>query len=235
MNMQAIVDSYNAFAHGKSVEEILRFVAQNHARTAVFTTSFGLEDQAITHIIFSSDLPIEVVTLDTGRLFKETYKVYSKTIEKYNKPIRAYYPNTQEVEELLTKKGPYSFYESVENRKECCTIRKVRPLNRALSGKELWITGIRADQSENRHDLHIFEYDKDRNLIKCNPLLHWSFEQLQEYVKQESRPYNLLHDKGFVSIGCEPCTRAIQPGEDFRAGRWWWEDNSKKECGLHTH
>jgi phosphoadenosine phosphosulfate reductase len=233
--MQQTILAYNTFAQDNTIETILIRIASDYPNQVVFTTSFGLEDQVITHIIFSNNIPIDVVTLETGRLFKETYKTYNKTLEKYNKTIQAYYPNTQEVEQMVSQKGPYSFYTSVENRKECCTIRKVKPLNRALEGKQIWITGIRAEQSPNRQDLQMFEFDDERQLIKCNPLINWTFTQVQEYIKKNQIPYNSLHDKGFVSIGCEPCTRAIQPGEDFRAGRWWWEDNSKKECGLHTH
>ena len=136
---------------------------------------------------------------------------------------------------MLTLKGPYSFYNSVDDRKECCTIRKVEPLNRALEGVELWITGIRAEQSPNRQGMTFFELDEQRRIIKYNPLLKWTLDDVIKYVKDNHVPYNTLHDKNFVSIGCEPCTRAIQPGDDFRAGRWWWESNSKKECGLHAH
>lgn len=233
--MKHIIEQFNAKVSTSSVIDLLKEIAELYPNQIVFTTSFGIEDQVITHLIFSNNIPIEVVTLETGRLFKETYKVYNKTLEKYKKPIKAYYPDNAQVEKMVSEKGPYSFYNSVEDRKECCTIRKVIPLNRALLGKCVWVTGIRAEQSPNRKDLHMFELDEDRNLIKCNPLVAWSFEQVQECIKREQIPYNSLHDKGFVSIGCEPCTRAVQPGEDFRAGRWWWEDNSKKECGLHTH
>ena len=135
---------------------------------------------------------------------------------------------------MVTSKGPLSFYESLENRKECCNIRKVEPLNRALKGVEVWITGLRAEHSDNRKDLSIVEKDEQRNIIKVNPLLNWSFEEVKAEISKHNIPYNILHDKGFVSIGCQPCTRAIKEGEDFRAGRWWWEDTSKKECGLHS-
>lgn len=199
----------------------------------VFTTSFGIEDQVITDIIFSKDIDIDIITLDTGRLFKETYRVFSKTIEKYGRNIKTYFPDTSAVEKLVSEKGPYSFYESVENRKECCYIRKVEPLNRALKGMKCWVTGIRASQSAGRDDLQMVEIDKDRGIFKYNPLLNWELSDVEEYIKKHNVPYNVLHDKGFVSIGCEPCTRAIKTGEDFRAGRWWWESNSSKECGLH--
>lgn len=215
--------------------ETLRKLAVEYGDQIVFTTSFGYEDQVITHMIFANNLPIEVVTLDTGRLFKETYKVFSQTLDSYKKEIKVYFPKHEAIEKMVSTKGPYSFYDSVENRKECCNMRKVEPLNRALAGKKCWITGIRADQSENRHDMDFFEEDTQRGIIKYNPLLNWSLEQVIAYVKENHIPYNILHDQQFVSIGCEPCTRAIKPGEDFRAGRWWWENNSKKECGLHTH
>ncbi len=218
---------------GVTIEQKLKFLVNSHPGKIVFTTSFGFEDQVITDIIFKNNFDIKVVTLDTGRLFPETYKTYRSTLEKYKKPIKVYFPPTEKVEELMDKKGPFSFYESLENRKECCFIRKVIPLKRALNGNEIWITGLRASQSENRSDMREFQWDEGNGIIKYNPLMEWSLEQTIEYVKENHVPYNVLHDRGFVSIGCEPCTRAIQPGEDFRAGRWWWEQNSGKECGLH--
>jgi phosphoadenosine phosphosulfate reductase len=215
--------------------EALRFLTTEFQGKTVFTTSFGYEDQVITDLIFKNNLPTQVVTLDTGRMFKETYKVFSQTLDAYKKPIQVYYPKGEAVEKMMSDKGPFSFYNSVENRQECCNIRKVEPLNRALKGVECWITGIRAEQSPNRQGMTFFELDEPRQIIKFNPLLHWNFEQVKQYIKDNHIPYNTLHDAGFVSIGCEPCTRAIRLGEDFRAGRWWWENNSKKECGLHTH
>lgn len=211
----------------------LVLLAEKFAGKAVFSTSFGIEDQVITHLIFSNNLPIRVFTLDTGRNFQETYSTWSRTIERYQQPIETFAPQATALENLLAAKGPNSFYESVENRKECCYIRKVEPLNRALSGQQLWITGIRAEQSPNRLDMTSLEWDAAHQLTKFHPLFDWTFEQVRDYVRQHNIPYNSLHDKGFVSIGCAPCTRAIRPGEDFRAGRWWWEDTSKKECGLH--
>lgn len=231
--MKALTEKYNTRLAGKTIVEKLQFLAENHLGKVVFTTSFGYEDQVITDFIFRNNFEIKVITLDTGRLFEETYKVYRSTLEKYGKPIKAYFPPTEKVEQLLVEKGPFSFYESLENRKECCFIRKVIPLKRALADNEIWITGLRASQSENRNDLHEFEWDEGNQIIKFNPLLDWSLEQTIDYVKENNVPYNVLHDRGFVSIGCEPCTRAIRPGEDFRAGRWWWEQNSGKECGLH--
>ncbi|MBN2636518.1 MAG: phosphoadenylyl-sulfate reductase [Prolixibacteraceae bacterium] len=234
MNYKELVNKLNREFSEKSIVETLKYLAKNHAGKVVFTTSFGYEDQVITDMIFSNNIEIDLVTLDTGRLFPETYKVYRSTLERYKKPIKAYFPPADKVEELLLKKGPFSFYESMENRKECCYIRKVIPLKRALAGNEIWITGLRASQSENRSDLNFFEYDNGNEIIKYNPLLHWSLDEVKAYISENRVPYNVLHDKGFVSIGCEPCTRAIRPGEDFRAGRWWWEQNSGKECGLHS-
>jgi phosphoadenosine phosphosulfate reductase len=231
--MQHLTDKYNTQLSEKTIVEKLQFLVEEHPGKVVFTTSFGYEDQVITDIIFKNDINIKVITLDTGRIFPETYKVYSSTLERYKKPIKAYFPPTAELEELLDKKGPFSFYESLENRKECCYIRKVIPLKRALSGNDIWITGLRASQSNNRADMLEFELDKGNNIVKYNPLMEWSLEQTIKYVKENNVPYNVLHDKGFVSIGCQPCTRAIQPGDDFRAGRWWWEQSSGKECGLH--
>jgi phosphoadenosine phosphosulfate reductase len=217
----------------KSIVEKLNYLVNNYPGKVIFTTSFGYEDQVITDLIFRNDIPVQVVTLDTGRMFEETYKVYRSTMEKYGKEIKAFFPPTDKVEKMVTEKGPFSFYESVENRKECCFIRKVIPLQRALEGFEIWVTGLRASQSANRSGLEEFEWDSGNCLVKFNPLLNWSLEQVKQYVKENHVPYNVLHDRGFVSIGCEPCTRAIKPGEDFRAGRWWWEQNTGKECGLH--
>jgi phosphoadenosine phosphosulfate reductase len=201
----------------------------------LFTSSFGMEDQVITHQIFNNDLPVEVVTLDTGRLFPETYKVFNETLKRYQKPIQVYLPDHSGVEEMLKGKGPFSFYRSVEDRMECCHLRKVIPLNRALAGMKIWISGIRASQSDNRKKMDWLEYDADKKLFKFYPLFNWSFEEVKEFIKANQVPYNILHNKGFISIGCQPCTRAIEPGQDFRAGRWWWETGGSKECGCHIN
>ncbi|RKS94445.1 phosphoadenylylsulfate reductase (thioredoxin) [Flavobacterium limicola] len=215
-----------------SIEETLTFLTDEFKGKVVFSTSFGQEDQVITALIGKNNLPITIFTLDTGRLFQETYDVFHKTLKKYQIDIKTYFPETSAVEELLNQKGPNSFYESVENRKECCFIRKVAPLTKALKGNAIWITGLRAEQSENRNDLDLFEYDEKFDIIKFNPLLKWTLEEVQKYLDDNSVPQNALHKQGFFSIGCAPCTRAIVPGEDIRAGRWWWE-SSHKECGLH--
>jgi phosphoadenosine phosphosulfate reductase len=215
-----------------SIEETLSFLANEYPNQVVFSTSFGQEDQVITDFIGQNQLPIIIFTLDTGRLFQETYDVFHKTVTKYKTEIKTYFPETAAVEGLLNEKGPNSFYSSVENRKECCFIRKVAPLTKALHGNAIWITGLRAEQSENRSDLNFFEYDAHFDIIKFNPLLKWTLRQVEEYIESNNVPQNSLHKQGFVSIGCAPCTRAILPGEDIRAGRWSWE-SSHKECGLH--
>jgi len=218
---------------GLPFTESLRAIESLFPGEAIFTTSFGIEDQVITHAIFYSNIKIPVVTLDTGRLFPETYKVFSNTIIKYKKKIEVYFPDHKAVEQMVTEKGPYSFYESRENRIECCRLRKVVPLNRALEGKKVWITGIRAEQSQNRTGMENIEYDETKNIIKYHPLFDWSLDETEKYIKENLVPYNSLYDKGYVSIGCEPCTRPIIKGQDFRAGRWWWENDGPKECGCH--
>lgn len=229
------IQDLNNKIHSLSLIDALRSIAEEFPNQIIFTTSFGIEDQVITDLIFRNNIDIKIVSLDTGRLFEQTYKVFSATRDKYKKEIEIYYPNTQAVQNLLSTKGPYSFYDSVENRKECCNIRKVEPLRRALEGNKCWVTGIRAEQSSGRTKMEMLEEDHGYKLIKVNPLFDWSLDDVMKYLQENNVPYNTLHDQGFISIGCAPCTRAIKPGDDFRAGRWWWEDNSGKECGLHTH
>lgn len=200
--------------------------------TMAFSTSFGQEDQVLTDFIFKNDYPINVFTLDTGRIFEETYAVYEATQKKYKKPIVPFFPERKQIETLLKEKGPNSFYNSIEDRKECCNIRKIKPLKKALEGVDLWITGLRSGQSSNRNTLSLFTYDEFFGVVKFNPLLHWTLVEITHYLETNKVPQNTLHAKGYPSIGCAPCTRAISPGEDIRAGRWWWE-TSKKECGLH--
>jgi len=219
---------------GVSLEKALSLLAERFPDQVIFSTSFSIEDQVVTHAIAANDTPIKLFTLDTGRLFAETYSVWNSTNEKYHTRVQAYYPDRNLLEKLLNEKGPNSFYESVENRKECCRIRKVEPLKRALKGNAVWVTGLRAEHSPERKDHQVIEWDEGNQIIKFNPLLHWTTERVRAYIDTNNVPYNVLHDRGFVSIGCAPCTRAIRPGEDFRAGRWWWEDASKKECGLHA-
>uniref|UniRef100_UPI00404711D7 phosphoadenylyl-sulfate reductase n=1 Tax=Roseivirga sp. TaxID=1964215 RepID=UPI00404711D7 len=216
-----------------SIEQAIAFFTERFPGAVKFSSAFGQEDQVITDVIFKNKLEVEVFTLDTGRLFPETYELIEKTRSRYNQNIKTYYPSPQSLEPMVNEKGLFSFYESVENRKQCCYIRKVEPLKRALKGTKVWITGLRASQSENRQNFNLVEWDEVNEVIKYNPLLDWSFDQMIDYLKVHNVPYNTLHNKGFISIGCQPCTRAIVDGEDPRAGRWWWEA-SQKECGLHA-
>ena len=225
----------NRLKQNLDFQENLKFLAENLDGKITFSTSFGIEDQVITDAIFSQKLSsIDVFTLDTGRLFKETYETWDKTQLQYHQKIKAFYPDHSKLEKFVFESGINSFYESVALRKQCCHIRKVEPLKRALKDIKVWITGIRAEHSPNRNELEIIQWDEQYQLYKYNPLLYWTTQDVENYIKQKKVPYNVLHDQGFVSIGCAPCTRALKIGEDFRAGRWWWEDTSKKECGLHS-
>ncbi|HEX2552981.1 MAG TPA: phosphoadenylyl-sulfate reductase [Microvirga sp.] len=214
----------------------LAALARHMTGRIVFTTSFGLEDQAITHAVWDSDLdlPIEIVTLDTGRLFPETYDLWHETETRYGRRIRAFAPDSGALETLVAAQGVNGFRGSVEARKACCHVRKVEPLRRALAGASAWITGLRAEQSPNRAGVPLAEADAGFGLVKVNPLADWRRDDLTRYVRDHAVPYNPLHDQGYPSIGCQPCTRAVRVGEPERAGRWWWEDEARKECGLHV-
>ncbi len=233
--LQNYISDLSAQVNNLSIEEMLFDLVNKFPGQVTFSTSFSFEDQAVTHKIFTNDFPVSIFTLDTGRLFPETYSVWNATNENFHTKVKAYYPDQSLLQDFVAEKGPNSFYESVENRKGCCYIRKVEPLKRALKGNAVWITGLRSEHSENRHDMPQIEWDEGNKVIKYHPILHWSTEDVKQYINENNIPYNPLHDRGFVSIGCAPCTRAIRPGENFRAGRWWWEDNTKKECGLHVN
>ncbi len=228
------IQNLNNELQNKSILDQLTFLSDKFAGKIAFSTSLGQEDQVITDIIFSNNLPIKVFTLDTGRMFEETYKTLSKTLQRYEKQIDIFFPKNEKVEKFTTQKGIYSFYNSIENRKECCNIRKIEPLKRALQNIDCWITGLRAEQSNARQELALLEEDVNFGVIKYNPLVNWTLNNVLTHIKENNVPYNILHNKGFVSIGCSPCTRAITKNQDIRAGRWWWENNSKKECGLHS-
>ncbi len=200
----------------------------------VFTTSFGLEDQVVTHLILTQKLAIDIVTLDTGRLFPETHAVWAETELRYGVRITAVYPDTGDVEALVRRHGIDGFRESVAARKACCEVRKVAPLARVLAGAAVWVTGLRADQSAERGGVSILAADAERGLLKLSPLASWSREAVEAFAKAQDLPVNALHARGFLSIGCAPCTRAVRPGEPERAGRWWWEAEAAKECGLHV-
>lgn len=209
-------------------------LVQMVAGRRVFTTSFGLEDQVVTHLIATQRLPIEIVTLDTGRLFAEVHALWAQTEAHYGIAIAPFYPRHDAVEDFVRGHGINGFYASIEARKACCGARKVEPLGRALAGAGAWITGLRADQSAARGGVRLAEADRERRLIKFNPLLDWSRERALAFAREHHVPLNPLHEAGFLSIGCQPCTRAIRPGEPERAGRWWWEEEAAKECGLHV-
>jgi phosphoadenosine phosphosulfate reductase len=211
---------------------LLDLVQRDYA-PAAFANSFGAEDMILTHLIAEHYPSIGMFTLDTGRLPEETYKLMQEVSDRYGIRVRPYFPESEAVEAYVSRHGPNGFYDSVDLRKTCCHIRKVEPLKRALQGKRAWITGLRRDQAPTRKDLAKSEFDADNGLQKFSPLLDWTLSDTWTFLKRFDVPYNALHDKGYSSIGCAPCTRAITPGEDVRAGRWWWEDPEIKECGLH--
>lgn len=219
---------------GASIAARLRAAVQAVPGRIVFTTSFGIEDQLIAHHIFTERLPIDVVTLDTGRLFPSTYKLWQETEERYGVRIRPFYPDAEAVAAMVADQGINGFYYSKDARISCCHVRKVEPLNRALAGAAGWVTGLRADQSNQRSAVELADWDAERGLVKLAPLFDRTRDQVAEECAALDVPINELHAKGFLSIGCEPCTRAIQPGEPERAGRWWWETDKAKECGLHV-
>jgi phosphoadenosine phosphosulfate reductase len=200
----------------------------------VFTTSFGLEDQALAHLIFTRELDIEVATLDTGRLFPSTYKVWAETEKRYDARIRSFHPDQASLARFVAASGINGFYGSKEARLGCCHVRKVEPLGRALAGAAAWVTGLRADQSAERGGVALASWDAERELIKFAPLFDWSRERAADFCAAEGVPVNELHAQGYPSIGCEPCTRAVAPGEPERSGRWWWENDEARECGLHV-
>lgn len=212
---------------------ILKRIASDYSPAAL-ANSFGVEDMVLTDLIAKHAPGIEVFSLDTGRLPEETYQVMQEARAKYALPLRVHFPRADALEALVRENGPNGFYDSVENRKACCHVRKVEPLRRALQGKQAWITGLRRQQSVTRTGLAEQEWDDGNCLEKFNPLLEWTTEEIWRYVKDNEVPYNALHDRGYPSIGCAPCTRAITVGEDIRAGRWWWENPETKECGLHV-
>lgn len=226
---------YNQLLDNLNLIESLEMVLDNVEGERVFSTSFGVEDQVLIHFLSPHFENIKVFTLDTGRQFNETYEVFQRTLNKYRElNIQTYFPEENDIANYVSEFGINGFYESIGNRTKCCYIRKVKPLKRALNGATLWITGLRAEQSTNRETMKFLEWDEDNRIIKFNPLMKFSLTELEKLVDQFSIPISSLYKKGYKSIGCAPCTRAIEPEEDFRAGRWWWE-NGKKECGLHIH
>lgn len=229
------IEKWNNKYRNADFSNLLNELCKIYPNKITFSTSFNIEDQVITHFIVTHHYNVEIFTLDTGRMFQETYNVWSETEKKYGIKIKTYFPDASDVENLITKQGINGFYESIENRKECCYVRKIKPLTRALQNKKVWITGLRSEHSEYRKNMHLFDWDDKFQIIKFNPLIDWTTKEVVEYIKKHSIPYNSLFDKGYVSIGCAPCTRPIKEGEPYRAGRWWWENDTegKKECGLH--
>ncbi len=218
----------------KTPEDALKWAYDTFGDKIAKASSFGAEDSVVTDMIIKVNPKARFFTLDTGRLNQETYDVMDQIAKKYNIKFEVMFPDTKEVQEMVHKRGINLFYESVENRKLCCEIRKVHPLNKILSTLDAWVTGLRRDQNENRSKASMVEIDSlHGGIIKVNPIIDWSWDQTLAYIKEHKLPYNKLLDRGYTSIGCEPCTRAIKPGEDLRAGRWWWESDTHKECGLH--
>lgn len=218
---------------GMEVRELLRLVARKYAGRILFATSLGAEDQVVTHLLAETAPDLPIVTLDTGRLPQETYDLIEATRRFFGREIRVLFPDAGAVESLVRERGPNLFYEGVAERKACCNARKVLPLTRALAGQSAWITGMRRAQSVTRSELGRIEYDAANDMIKLNPLIDWSRERVWDYIHAHGLPYNKLHDRGYPSIGCLPCTRAVLPGEDERSGRWWWERPESRECGIH--
>lgn len=232
--MRFDIQSLNSEFEKKSPQEILAWASETFGEKVTLASSFGAEDVVLIDVISKLPKRIQVFTLDTGRLNEETYDVMERIRRKYRMDIISYFPEREKVEALEREKGFFSFKNSIENRKECCGIRKVEPLGRALKGLEAWVTGLRREQSVTRTDTQILEVDSaHNNIYKINPLADWTQDQVFEYILKYNVPFNRLHDLGYPSIGCAPCTRAIAPGEDARAGRWWWENPEHKECGLH--
>lgn len=231
---QVKIASLNERFENATPQEMLAFFLGEYKGKIAFSTSMGAEDQVVTEMIAKLDSDARIFTLDTGRVFPETYDVIERTNARYGINIEIFFPDRGQVEKMVNEKGVNLFYESVENRKQCCFVRKIVPLRRALDGMDVWISGLRRGQSVTRQNTQKVEWDDSHGLIKINPLLNWSEEQVWDYIEQKNIPYNKLHDKGFPSIGCQPCTRAVGPGEDVRAGRWWWENPVSKECGLHV-
>lgn len=228
------IQTYLEETNGFTPEQIIKFVHKEFDGRVTFASSLGEEDQVITDMIAGIAPEMEIFTLDTGRLFQETYELLAKTQKRYPMPFTVYYPDTEAVEDMVRNHGINLFYESVANRKLCCGIRKVEPLKRALKKFDAWICGLRRGQTVARGDVETFEWDEANQKVKINPLAHWGLEELRKYISTRKVDVNPLHAKGFISIGCASCTRAVKPGEDIRAGRWWWESPEHKECGLHT-
>ncbi len=230
---QSDIKELNAQMERLTPEEILGYFATQYKGEIALSNSLSLEDQVLTDMICKIDPEMRIFTLDTGRVFPEAYDVIERTNKKYSKSIEIFFPNFESVEKMVAENSVNLFYESVEKRKLCCAVRKIEPLRRAFKGLKVWICGLRQEQSITRFGLNPVEWDEGNGLIKVSPLYNWSSSKVREYIDEHEVPYNPLCDKGFLSIGCQPCTRAVEEGEDERSGRWWWESPESKECGLH--
>lgn len=231
--MQQFIESLNSRFKESGAKELLSWFLQEYRGRIAFSTSLGAEDQVITHMISTLPGKLFIFTLDTGRMFQETYDLIEVTRKKYHCNIQVCFPDAAGVEEMVKTRGVNLFYESVENRKRCCHVRKIQPLTRALQGMKVWITGLRREQSITRSDTPLVEWETEMDLIKVNPLVNWSNDEVWDYISRFHVPVNELHRKGYPSIGCMPCTRPVAPGEDIRSGRWWWELPQFRECGIH--
>lgn len=231
--MKAKIDQLNKEFEGKNPEAVLNYFLHEYGNRIALASSLGLEDQMLTDIILKIKKDARIFTIDTGRLFPETYSLIDKTNLKYNFKMEVYFPESKAVEEYVYQNGINAFYESIEKRKACCNVRKIQPLLRALSTLDVWICGLRKEQAITRSKIDVVEWDDANKLIKINPLARFTEEEVWDYILKNNVPYNVLHKKGFPSIGCQPCTRAVAEGEDIRSGRWWWENPDQKECGLH--
>ena len=230
---KSLLDELRQASVGYSTDQLLQYFLETFKGRIVLASSMAAEDQVLTDMICKMNPATKIITLDTGRLPQETYDVIETTQKHYDINIKILFPDYKQVETMIEQHGPNLFFESVQNRKLCCHIRKIEPLKRALDSMDVWICGLRKEQSVTRTDLEAIAWDEQFGLIKLAPLLDWTTEQVWEYIRQNNVPYNALHDKGYPSIGCAPCTRAVEEGEDIRAGRWWWEQPEHKECGLH--
>lgn len=229
-----LIADLNRKVEGWGPQQVLSFFLREYRGKISLASSMGAEDQVLTDMIVGIDPQTRIFTLDTGRLYQETYDLIQHTNEEYGISIEVLFPDYEKVQQMVGEKGINLFYKSIENRRLCCHIRKNESLKRALKGVGVWICGLRKDQTVTRFFNRMVEWDEQHGLIKLNPLINWTEKQVWEYIRENQVPYNILHDKGFPSIGCKPCTRAVQPGEDSRAGRWWWENSEHKECGLHN-
>ncbi len=231
--MKDIVNKLNERFIGKEPEEVLSYFLEVYRGHIALASSLSIEDQVLTAMICRIRPETRIFTLDTGRLFPETYSLIERTNMTYGIKIQLFFPDYKQVEKMVAEHGVNLFYENIEKRRLCCHIRKLEPLKRAFDGLKVWICGLRHEQSVTRTDIRMVEWDEPHRLLKLNPLINWTEKQVWDYIHGHGVPYNKLHDQGFPSIGCQPCTRAVKPGEDIRAGRWWWENPLHKECGLH--